>query len=92
MTWRIDADGGRFVAADDTGSITADPETRLLAETAAGRPVMVSPTGPTYTPADADDPVWWFLLAVGHLPGPVRISGTRPPLPSIPHHDDGPVF
>lgn len=81
MSWRVQGQGGRFVAQDDKGALTADAETEVDGMAFAGRPVPITPTGPTYTPTGDDDPVWWFLLALHQLPGKHTITGTPPPVP-----------
>lgn len=84
MGWKITGPGGRWVEYSG-GKVTGDIDSEAAMVDGAGLPVPVTPTGPCYRPNSADDEAGLFLLATNIVPGPQKITGSRPPIPDVPY-------
>jgi hypothetical protein len=88
VTWRVEGTDGRWAALGENG-LDCDDRTFVDLAGQVGRPVPVTPTGPSYTPLSDSDPVWQYLMALHVIPGPWTITGTPPPVPVAPSLPEG---
>lgn len=90
MAWRVESrtDRGRWVAHDGQ-HWTADDETRPHMIALASGPQLLTPTGPTYTPAGPGDETGVFLAAMSIVPAPMA-SGALPDIPRLPEAPTSP--
>lgn len=89
--WAVTGPGGGHFTYE-AGKWTADPDTARYVRELAGLPVLMTPTGPAYTPAGPDDPTGLYLLALAIVPGPLTITGTPPPTPDGPTVSPGVAY
>ncbi|XTZ13923.1 hypothetical protein ACQSSU_20715 [Micromonospora echinospora] len=92
MTWRVDGADGRWLALGEGGQMDGDDATFVEVLGAAGQPVLVTPTGPSYAPQSDTDPVWQYLMALHVVPGPLTITGNPPAVPPAAPAPDDVVF